>query len=178
MLLTQRPIRSYRRGSLSVELLLVVVVLAIVTVGIVQFGVFFADADVVALAARVGAEEASQTANLPTVPGPVPANIISAIQHQLQSSQIDWSHIRLEHNVTPGDAPVDLNSDSGGGYDVSPKTDLASPPSPGTHYVRLTVTVPLAELFPRALSFFGEQLFTNNKSYEHTAVFRYELATP
>ena len=110
----QRPLR---RGSLTVEMLLVVVVLAIVTVGIAQFGIFFADAQEVALAARVGAEEASQTAGLPTVPGPVPANIVSAIQHQLLSSQIQWSHIRLEHNVTPGDVPVDLNSDSGGGFD-------------------------------------------------------------
>src|SRR3954454_8731322 len=88
-----------RRGSLSVEMIMVVVVLAIVTVGIAQFGVFFANADEVAFAARVGVEEASQTANLPPTSGPVPANIVSAIEHQLQSSQINWLHIRLEHNV-------------------------------------------------------------------------------
>jgi len=171
----QRPIA--RRGSLTVEMLLVVVVLAIVTVGVAQFGIFFADADEVALAARVGAEEASQTASLPTVPGPVPATIISAIEHQLLSSQIQWSHIRLEHNVTPGNIPVDLDSDSGGGFVVNPKTNISAPAA-GTHYVRLTVTVPLAEVFPRSLSFFGEQLFASQGVYEHTAVYRYELTTP
>lgn len=173
-----RKVRRQRRGSLSVEMIMVVTVLAIVTVGIIQFGMFFANADEVAFAARVGAEEASQTMNLPTAPGPVPATIISAIEHQLQSSQIDWSHIRLEHNVTPGDVPVDLNSDSGGGFAVNPKADLASPPFATTHYVRLTVTVPLAELFPRPISFFGQQLFAANRTYEQTAVFRYELSIP
>jgi hypothetical protein len=157
-----------------VELLLVVVVLAIVTVGIVQFGVFFPDADEVGLAARVGAIESSQTVNLPAA-GPVPANIVRAIEHELQSSQIDWSHIRLEHNASPGDAVVVLESDSGQGYTVTPKQPLAGPPQPGTHYVRLTVYVPLAELLPRSVSVFGEQLFTANRAYEHTAVFRYEV---
>src|SRR3954470_18486447 len=96
------PRRFHRRpGGLTVEMLMVVVVLAIISVGIIQFGMFFANADEVAFAARVGAEEASQTSNLPTSPGPVPATIVSAIEHQLLSSQIDWSHIRLEHNVSP-----------------------------------------------------------------------------
>ena len=167
-----------RHGSLTVELLLVVVVLAIVTVGVVQFGVFFADADEVALAARVGAEEASQTQNLSTINGPVPATIISIIEHQLLSSQIEWSHIRLEHNISPGNTVVNLDSDSGGGFVVTPRSNLAAPPAANTHYVRLTVTVPLAEVFPRSLSYFGEQLFLANRSYEHTAVFRYELTTP
>jgi Flp pilus assembly protein TadG len=167
-----------RRGSLTVEMIMVVTVLAIVTVGIVQFGVFFGNADEVAFAARVGGEEASQTFNLPTTPGPVPDSIISAIEHQLRSSQIDWSHIRLEHNVTPGDAAVDLDSDTGGGFAVTPKTNLPAPPAADTHYVRLTVAVPRAEVFPRSLSFFGHQLFPLTSSYEHTVVFRYELTTP
>jgi Flp pilus assembly protein TadG len=171
------PQQGRRRGSLTVEMIMVVMVLLIVTVGIVQFGVFFADADEVALAARVGTEEASQLPGLPAA-GPVPASIISAVEHQLLSSQIQWSHIRLEHNATPGNAVVVLNSDSGGGFDVNPKLNLAAPPFPGTHYVRLTVTVPLAEVFPRSLSFFGQQLFAPTGSYEHSDVFRYELTTP
>jgi len=167
-----------RRGSLAVEMIMVVTVLAVVTVGIAQFGVLFANADVVAFAARVGAEKASQTPNLPAVDGPVPASVITAIEHQLLSSQIEWSHIRLEHNVGLGDTVVDLHSDSGGGFAVNPKTNLVSPPAANAHYVRLTVTVPLAEVLPRSLSFFGQQLFAANRSYEHTAVFRYELTTP
>lgn len=167
-----------RRGSLTVEMLMVLVVLLLATIGIAQFGVFFANAQELALAARMGGLESSQTISLPTSAGPVPAAIIGAIEHQLESSQIEWSHIRLEHNVDTGGAPVVLNSDSAGGFIVNPKTVLAAPPFPSTRYVRLTVTAPLAELFPRALSFFGAQFFAANKSYEHTTVFRYELGTP
>src|SRR5262245_49268769 len=96
-----RKSRPGRRGSLTVEMILVVVVLAIVTVAIVQFGVFFANAQEVALAARNGGLEASQTAGLSTTNGnPVPADIIRAIAHQLDSSRIAWTQIRVEHNVT------------------------------------------------------------------------------
>src|SRR5262245_945005 len=177
-MLTKRQSIHRRHGSLTVEMIMVVTVLAIVTVGIVHARLFSGTADEVASAPRVGAEEASQTFNLPTTPGPVPDAVISAIEHQLRSSQIDWSHIRLEHNVTPGDAAVDLDSDTGGGFAVTPKTDLAAPPAADTHYVRLTVTVPRAEVFPRTLSFFGHQLFPLTSSYEHTVVYRYELTTP
>jgi len=159
-------------------MLLVVVVLLLVTIGVAQFGVFFANAQEVALAARVGGLEASQTANLPIAAGAVPDTIITAIEHQLESSQIEWSHIRLEHNVTPSDTAVVLDSDSAGGFVVNPKSNLAAPPFTNTRYVRLTVSAPLAELFPRFLSFFGIQFFAANKSYEHSTVFRYELGTP
>jgi Flp pilus assembly protein TadG len=168
---------SRRRGSLTIEMVLVVTVLAIVTVGVVQFGMFFANADMVALAARVGAEEASQTPALP-IAGGVPANIVSAIEHQLQSSRIDWAGIRLEHDVNPPtNVPVVLDSTQPG-FVFAPKTILAGPPSPGTHYVRLTVAVPLNDAFPKQLSFFGQQLYTADRTYEHTVVLRYELANP
>src|SRR5262245_27355557 len=110
-----RP-RHRRRGSLTVEMIMVLVVLLIVTIAVIHFGVFFVNSDEFSLAARVGAEEASQTAGLPIAPALVPANIISAIEHQLLSSQIQWSHIRLEHNATPGNAVVVLDSDSGEGF--------------------------------------------------------------
>jgi hypothetical protein len=171
-----RAMPRRRRGSLTIEMILVVVVLAIVTVGIVQFGVFFANADEVALAARVAALEASQTPNLPAS-GSVPANVLAAVEHQLQSSLIDWVRIRLEHNVTPGDAPAALAATTPG-YVVAAKTNLAAPPTAGTHYVRLTVCVPLADVYPKQLSVFGEQLFAANRTYEHTVLMRYELSNP
>ena len=174
-----RPAARSRRGSLTVEMVLVVTVLAIVTVGIVQFGVFFANADMVALAARVGAEEASQTLGLSTTNGdPVPGNVIQAIEHQLQSSQIDWARIRLEHNVNPPtNAPLALASTLPG-FVFAPKSNLAAPPYPGTRYVRLTLAVPLNDVFPKQLSFFRQQLYPANRTYEHTVVFRYELTNP
>lgn len=173
----QRTTQALRRGSLTVEMILVVVVLAIVTVGIGQFGVFFANAQELSLAARDGALEASQLAALPAA-GAVPPDVIEVIEHQLLSSEIQWSHIRLEHNVTPDASVVVLNSDTGGGFTVNPKVVLPTAPYPGTRYVRLTVTAPVAELYPRALSYFGAQLFAANKGYEHTAVFRYEIGLP
>jgi Flp pilus assembly protein TadG len=174
-----RPTTRRRHGSLTVEMVMVVTVLAIVTVGIVQFGVFFANADMVALAARVGAEEASQTLGLSTSNGsPVPANVISAIEHQLQSSNIDWAKIRLEHNVNPPtNAPVELASTLPG-FVFAPKTNLVAAPFPGTQYVRLTLAVPLNDVFSKQLSFFRQQLYTANRTYEHTVVFRYELTNP
>ena len=176
--------RRQRRGGLTVEMVLVVVVLAIVTVAIVQFGVFYANAQQVALAARVGALEASQTPNLSTTDGfPVPLEVISAIEHQLESSKIKWCHIRLEHNVNSLSA-VELESDQGlpANCDCLPKVKLpSSPTSPSiplftpTEYVRVTICVPLNQVFPKQISFFGIQLFDSTKTYEHTAVFRYEL---
>ena len=170
--------RRQRRGGLTVEMVLVVVVLAIVTVAVVQFGVFYANAQEVALAARVGGLEASQTPNLP-VAGTVPANIVDAIRHQLESSNIDFCEIRLEHNVIPpgppGPPPPYVLITSEPGCTCPPKTPLVSPPFAGTEYVRLTVCVPLDQVFPKQISFFGTQLFDPTKTYEHTTVFRYEL---
>lgn len=176
-MIAKRKKAIQRRASLTVEMVLVTVVLAIVTVGVVQFGVFFANADMVALAARVGAEEASQLAALPTA-GPVPGDVIEAVEHQLLSSRIDWARIRLEHDVNPPtNAPVVLDSTQPG-YTFAAKTNLAGAPAANTHYVRVTVAVPLNDVFPKQLSFFGQQLYTADRTYEHTVVMRYELANP
>jgi hypothetical protein len=158
-------------------MVMVVTVLAIVTVGVAQFGIFFANADMVALAARAGALEASQISPLPTA-GPVPASVLSAVEHQLQSSKIDWARVRLEHNVNPPtNTAVELDSQQPG-YVFEPKLNLSAPPSPNTYYVRLTVAVPLDDVFPKQLSFFRQQLYTADRTYEHTVVMRYELANP
>jgi hypothetical protein len=168
-----------RRGGLTIEMVLVVVVLAIVTVAVVQFGVFYANAEQVALAARVGGLEASQTANLATS-GDVPVNVVDAIRHQLESSHIDYCEIRLEHNVIPPGPPAPppppyVLTTIAPGCTCPPKSPLVSPPFVGTEYVRVTVCVPLDQVFPKQVSFFGKQLFDSSKTYENTAVFRYEL---
>jgi hypothetical protein len=173
------PVLRRRRGGLTIEVVLVVVVLAIVTVAVVQFGVFYANAEQVALAARVGGLEASQTANLATS-GDVPVNVVDAIRHQLESSHIDYCEIRLEHNVIPPGPPAPppppyVLTTIAPGCTCPPKSPLVSPPFVGTEYVRVTVCVPLDQVFPKQVSFFGKQLFDSSKTYEHTAVFRYEL---
>ena len=170
--------RSQRRGGIAFEMIMVLVVLIIVTVGIVQFGVFMANAEQVALAARVGGLEASQTDPLPVGAGAVPANIILAIEHQLESSCIDWCHIRVEYNVGGGVSVRESDVVPAVPCDCDPKTNLATPPFPGTRYVRVTVCVPLSQVMPKQLSFFGEQIYGPENTYEHTAIYRYEIGTP
>ena len=163
---------SQRRGGIVVEMILVLIVLVIVTIGIVQFGLFLANAQQVSLAARVGALEASQT-SLDDDLQEVPENIIRAIQHQLESSGIDWCAIRLEHDVTHDRSQVELLSTNSPDFHLRTDELLGSPPP--RRYVRLTVGVPLSEVIPTQLSYFGEQLFGPDQVYEHTAIFRYEL---
>src|SRR5262245_24104241 len=124
----QAPFRQLRRGGIAFEMIMVLVVLIIVTVGIVQFGVFLANAEQVAMAARVGALEASQTNPRPGGPGPVPANIIFAIEHQLESSCIDWCHIRVEHNVGGAVSVRESYAVPMVPCDCDPKTNLAESP--------------------------------------------------
>jgi Flp pilus assembly protein TadG len=155
---------------------LVLVVLLVVTIGVVQFGIFLANAQQVALAARVGALEASQTLDLPVTPGAVPDDIVSAIEHQLESSCISWCTIRVEHNVQPSGDQVELLSQTD--PDCECKTDAFLAVPPVRPYVRVTVCVPLSEVMPAQLSFFGRQIYGAGDTYEHSAVFRYELDTP
>ena len=162
-----------RHGGIVVEMILVLVVLVIVTVGIVQFGLFLANAQQVSLAARVGALEASQTHSLDDDCQEVPENIIRAVEHQLESSGIDWCAIRLEHDVTPHRHQVELLSINGSDCQLATDELLDCPPP--RRYVRLTVGVPLGELIPTQLSYFGEQLFGPDQVYEHTTILRYEL---
>lgn len=170
-----RPTRP-RRGGIALEMILVLVVLLVATIGIVQFGVFLANAQQVALAARVGALEASQLADLPVTDGPLPQEIISAVEHQLASSCIQWCTIRLEHDIHPLSQQVAVVKSADPDCECLTKENLANPPPRG--YVRVTVCVPLSQVMPEQLSFFGVQIYGEDKTYEHSAVFRYELEMP
>ncbi|MCU0877170.1 MAG: hypothetical protein MUF06_05175 [Pirellulaceae bacterium] len=172
-----RRVRS-RRGGIAFEMILVLVVLLIATVGIVQFGVFLANAEQVAFAARVGGLKASQVALSPVDGDQAPPEVIDVIQRQLASSCIRWTEIRVEHNVglAPGATPVVLESASGLPGECPPH-DVLDPPLSRT-YVRVTVCVPMSEVMPAQLSFFGEQYYGPEKTYEHTAIYRYELVWP
>lgn len=167
-----------RRGGIAFEMILVLVALLIAAVGIVQFGVFLANAQQVAFAARVGGLKASQVALSPVNGDQVPESVVSEIERQLANSCIAWSHIRVEHNTgqAPGAAPVVLEAASGQSGECSPHTSLHPPLS--RSYVRVTVCVPLSEVMPAQLSFFGRQLYGEDQTYEHTALYRYELEWP
>lgn len=166
----RRPYARNRRGALILELVVVLPILLIVLLAVVQFGLYFQNMQQVSLAARVGAETASQTANLPSENGmPVPLSIRRAVEQQLASSGIRCAAVRVEHNS--GGQPVVLRwpvVDSG--FNL---TTLDAPP-PG-RYVRVTVLVPTNELMPNSLEILGLNLAGPEKRTGFTNTFRYEL---
>jgi hypothetical protein len=185
----QRRARPRRQGVITLEFVLVLPILIVLVLAVVQFGVFHARMQQVALACRVGAEEASQTSGLcrvgaeeasqtsglSTTDGdPVPPNVRDAIDHQLRSSGIDRCRIRLEHDVTPGSTVVVLSSPAAGACVCGPNS-LAQAPYPAAPYVRLTVCVPMTELAPNCLRVIGYNIDDPSKVAECTTVFRYEL---
>ena len=167
----RRP--SQRRATVVLEFVVVLPIMVIVLVGIVQFGVFYANMQQVALAARVGAEEASQTGGLPVIDGGhVPGNVLLAISQQLETAGITYCRVRLEHNV--GGDQVELFSPSedacGGGPDE--KLPAGGPPR---EYVRLTVTVRLGEVMPDTIGCFCFSPAGADKTAFATTIFRWEL---
>ena len=169
-----RPRRpSQRRATVVLEFIVVLPILVIVLVGTVLFGVFHANMQQLALAARVGAEEASQTAGLPTTDGDqVPANVLLAISQQLETSGIAFCRVRLEHNV--GGSPVELYSPAEGACRGGPEDKLPTGELP-RKYVRLTITVRLTEVMPDSIGCFCFSPASADKTAFVTTIFRHEL---
>ena len=165
----RRP--SQRRATVVLEFVVVLPILVIVLVGTVQFGVFYANMQQVALAARVGAEEASQTGGLAGA-GDVPDDVLLAIGQQLQTAGIDYCRVRLEHNV--GGPQVELYSPSEDACGGGPNEILPAG-GPPREYVRLTVTVKLAEVMPDTIGCFCFSPASADKTAFSTTIFRYEL---
>ncbi len=163
-----RPLRrpAPRRGSVVLELIVMLPAWLIVMGAIVQFGLLIGNRQQVALAARVGAEEASRTVGLPlTATGdPVPANVVRVVQQQLQSSGINHCKVTLEHNVW---GPKVLSTGT------CNCTTLNAPLPTYPHYVRVTVYVPATELAPNVLRIFGFDI--SNRYIRNATTFRYEL---
>lgn len=149
---TARP----RSAAVLLELIIALPILIIIVVGIVQFGLFFQNLQQLALASRVGAHAAAETAALPAegeVAGdPVPMAIVTAITQQLSSSGIDPCAIILEHNVNSGTTlEQTLRTDTAPNC---PDCDEPGSAIPG-HSVRVTVCVRMDELMPNCLTMFG-----------------------
>jgi hypothetical protein len=175
---TRMPTCCHRRGVAAFELILVLPVLLLITIGLIEFGLMFANLQQVALASRVGAERASELATLPamTTGDPVPLEVIEAIEQQLQSSCIDWCHIRLEHNA--GGTQEVLESSIGTPCGCEEFELLPADEIPTGRYVRLTLTVPLSEVVPAGVTLFGCNLVSPEQAFHSTTVFRYEIGTP
>jgi len=140
---------------------------------IIEFGQVLISQQQVELASRVGAEEASQTPDLPMSDnGHIPENVLLAIDQQLACSGMRRCHVRLEHNVVPeypGARPMPVtltvgNCDCEGPAERLPET---------RRYVRLTVGIAMTELTPNLLRAFGFDVA--DRIMHHTTTFRYEL---
>jgi hypothetical protein len=162
---TNRPRhRSARQrdGSVTLEFLLVLPVLLIVLLAVVEFGMFFANMQQVALASRVGTESASQANLGGSFSGdPIPPTVLQAINAQLETSGISPCRIYLQHNVTG--SPQVLVEDYVPGFACpAPTAPLPPQPPPATNYgrlsVRVTVCVPMTELTPNCLALLGFDL--------------------
>lgn len=163
------------RGAVTLELILTLPIWLILLLGLVEFGLILTNQQQVALAARVGAEEASQTTLLSTIDGdPVPPNVLGAVAQQLAGSRMSPCKVILEHNVVPDSPPiislpVTLSSSTGACDCDAP----AIPLPPRRRYTRVTVFVPLTEVTPNLLRLFGFDI--SEELLHHTATFRYEL---
>jgi len=156
----------------TLELVLTLPILIVPVLAIVYFGVYYANMQQLALACRMGVEEASQTSSLSTTNGdPVPADVLDAIDDTLATAGMKRCRVRLEHNV--GGSTVVLVS---GACNGGPSSNLGTPPAYG-EYVRLTVCVEKSEVVPTCLSGFGfGTSCSSTQVAECTAVFRYELS--
>ncbi|NMC20583.1 MAG: hypothetical protein GYA33_09200 [Thermogutta sp.] len=158
-----------RRGTLILELVLVLPLILIALLAAIQFGKYFANMQEISLAARIGGLAASRTANLSAVPGdPVPTTVVEAVNKQLTSVGIPTAAIALEHNLDG--CPILLKSPQ----DVSVDVDLISAPPPG-RYVRVIVIVPQAALMPDLLRACGLHLVLPGKITAFSNVFQYAM---
>lgn len=163
-----------RRGGVTLELILNLPIWIIFLLALIQFGQLLSNAQQVALASRVGAEEASETAATTiTTAVTVPGNIVEAIEHQLESAGIVDSggasqcRVILEHNLSGSDQQLDS---AGATCSCSPPT---TPPLPaGTDYVRVTVCVPFSLVAPNLLNSLG--LDFSGKVVQQTTTFLHE----
>lgn len=153
-----------RRGAVTIELLVALPVLIVIVLAVLQFGYYFTGSQQLALASRVGADEAAQTPGLPAA-GAVPLNIANAINRQLASAGITPVAIIVEHN-TAGPKQV-LRTDFVPNTCPEPTSILPF------ETVRVTVCVPLTDLMPNCLSTLGFDL--TGRFAQVTTTFGYEL---
>jgi hypothetical protein len=154
-----------RRGAVTLELILTLPIWIIALLAIIEWGQIIAQQQQVALASRVGAEEASQTPGMGGA-GSVPPNVITAVEQQLNSSGMTSCKVIIEHNVGSV-TPVTLTD---GACDCDAP---GAPFPPRREYTRVSVCVPLTGLAPNLLATFGFDIA--DCMVQHSTTFRYEL---
>ncbi|MDY0168272.1 MAG: pilus assembly protein [Thermoguttaceae bacterium] len=159
---------THRSGSVTLELIIMLPVWLIAVGAIIQFGLLIGNRQQVALAARVGAEEASRTPGLDLTSGGglIPENVVAVVRKQLSNSGIQECKITLEHNLAVGE-PVVLSYELDSQWPATPDPQL----SMDEDYVRVTVYVRSTELAPNMLGSFSfdasRWIISNSTTFRH-----------
>jgi hypothetical protein len=171
-----RRLRTRRSGVFLAELLLTMPVFMVFLLAVVQFGIFFGNSQVLALASRVGAEAASEITPLPVSNATeVPAAVVNAVTKHLTSAGIQgYCRIRLEHNANEIDEPDVYNSPEDDPCDCKPDAVLEEDEFPPYVYVRVTVCVSVSKLMPNLLTVFGLDISGYTEAASSTTIMRSE----
>ena len=148
------------------ELILTFPVILIVMAGIIEFALIFGNMQQVALASRVGAKIAAESA---TLNAGTATDIRTAADRQLHTAGFSSNAsggVRLQHNAGGGSGDFENGT-------CTVPTFLPALPTDGNGSVRVTVCVPLDELSPDLLSSFGFSI--SGHTVEMTTTYPYEL---
>lgn len=160
---TPKPMSS-RRGAVTLELIVSLLILFISLFVVVEFGVAMANLQHLARASRDGAKIAAETAGLtPGTTATTAQTIRDAIDDRLESAGFGADAtlgVRLCHTVS-------------GVGDAADGTCLGPGCPSTTGVVQVTVCVPLGKLTPNLLNPFGYDI--SGESASHTTTFEYEL---
>lgn len=163
-------LRMRRSGVFLAELLLTMPVFMIFLLAVIQFGIFFGNSQVLALASRVGAEAASEI----TLNTGVPGAVEDAVMKHLTSAGIPgYCKIRLEHNVSG--TPQAYSLPAVGACDCEPNNVLAPADRPPNVYVRVTVCVSVGNMMPNLLTLFGLDLSSYTEAPSSTTIMQSEV---
>jgi len=163
----------------TLELILNLPIWLIFLLAIIQFGQVLSNLQQVALASRVGAEEASETATTTiTTATTVPSNIIEAIEHQLEAAGIvdtggaSQCRVILEHNLGGTDQRLDS---TGATCACDPPAAPALPNTvPDASYVRVTVCIPFSLVAPNLLDNYSCGFSFSSRLIRQTTTFLHE----
>lgn len=171
--ISHRPV-TQRSGAVVLELILALPILVIAVFAVVEFGLWMSAKEKLEMAARIGAQAASETPAIDTLAALSGSEIQTKVYRYLENAGIDTSNVQLTltHNVGGGDTLIDPP----GGTCPAP----ALPPAPpdqtvpvNRQYVRLVVCIPTDDITPNMLSYFGFDV--SEFHTQHAKTYRYEL---
>ncbi len=140
------------------ETLLVIPIALIAVLAIVELATLTSGMTFVKRASREAADVA--TALPLPLTGPVPPQVLDAVDASLAEHSVTWTEVRLEHNIGPAPPYVLV---SGPGTNCAPPTAR-----PNTPWVMVTVCVEQSQLAPNLLQTFCFDL--NGRFVQQTTI--------